>query len=125
DRTCQPAVQCNHVQVRPSGKIEIALWSSPAMATLASGLDQWGYCARVGDVRGVATAETRVVLGTLLQPLADQGDLGGREGCLRWPGHDVVRVVVVDHFPEVAVERITNIDNITVHQGLVACDLNI
>src|SRR5690606_28930453 len=82
DRASQAAVHCNRVQVRPSGKSEVALWSSSAMASLASGLDQWGYRAGVRNVRGITSTGAGIVLGTLLDPLADQGDLGSGQRCL-------------------------------------------
>lgn len=119
DRASQAAVHCNRVQVRPSGKIEVALWSSSAMASLASGLDQWGYRAGVRNVRGITSTGAGIVLGTLLDPLADQGDLGSGQRCLWRSWHDLVRIIIVDGLPEVSI-----LNDPALHQGGIAGDLD-
>lgn len=120
DRTRQSTVHCDFMKVRPSGKIEVALWSSSAMASLASGLDQWGYRAGVRDVRGITSTGAGIVLGTLLDPLADQGDLGSGQWCLWRLWHDLVRIIIVDGLPEVSI-----LYDPALHQGGIAGDLNV
>lgn len=76
------------------------------MAIQATLLDQRVDSVGIGNSTGITTALTGVVLGSLLQPLADSRDLLRRKRVHTVGGHDLVGVGIVYRFPQVFTDDI-------------------